>query len=1117
MSRNLLPTLRRHPNPANIPQGVVGGWSKISSPADLSKLDFGAAGKDEVRTNVQSIPSPWARMNLFRTAFEADLHPARTLVEHELLDALELMWSSRSLVGVTASWVRVNIDDLRENAAGIGSERVDNFVDAIISLRPRGRSAQEDTAFAFDSIFLLLVNDIPVLGTSPYTGFFTSKDAAGAVPGTFFRYGHGGKVRRLRDRSKAFQRYVAKVILPQLNAPVAAPGSDVQWPVIKSTLKPWLEKEVRDSAIDEGSGQWEAAAEQQKLDRDEVRGGLQLFRKREGGQVAESRWLLRQGIEQNLAPLILIPDQFDGELYDGASGIRLPADLYSLERDVLPGVQVAYPWVSPEAHWFTDTILLLEQPLTDGNTWGFQKFVCNYRGDDVRLKRKQFSIPLSRSFFEHFAPSALDEMIKITVSDAGSIEVQLSFKVGPDDSVRSVTVKRVYDTSNIFQTSGPSLALWPSFDDQNWKDYALFRHDANPNAARVLELRASSGGRELKLRHQIRSDHSRVYHFENRPDVFEFLNIVHGVGALAESCGVILPKLKTSKDNIASSWQVGVDFGTSNTVVSVLQSGADAPRIFESDDVLLPITELAPDAALQRDSYFFPQRIAKAPFGTVVVFSNVMPDFVLANNPVALRVNIPFSGHVEGDKDNRVQGDLKWSIDNQSSFLTQSFLRHVAVTILAHARNDGVSAGNISFICAYPRSFSPTQQNQLRHTWISVMEALSRQIPGIAQFSAPVFVDESKAVLHYFYNAQQGLTSSKPTVVIDIGGGTSDIAVYGQGKALALDSAILGGRNLTGRSQGAAAVDQLRNPFVRALATWATGQGFDRDEAAHTAVTKYLSDGQDHLAFSYLITSEWFRENGRRFTGTGSFYSFQTLSLYFFASLFHYAGLSLRALGSEHAESSQMPHTILLAGNGSRYLHWLTDLTEDSTQNHFRLALARIFVRAAAGDPSQSLPRVEVSEHPKLEVALGLTAKRNPNLDESGVKESSLVGERISTSSAVIEKNVLDRVGDGALLRESEIHQLKWNAGEMEIERFHKSLQGELPALQGYGRHWRTNADTLSGFLNQCTAEAIQNMTTAKLSFVAGPDHEYRGSLLLLEMTAVLEKMASENFKRIAT
>ena len=92
MSRNLLPRLRSAPTPANIPEGAVGQWSEIQGPEELVKIDYEDPAGEELRTRIQSIPSPWARMLLFRAALEDPGHPARSLVENEILDAFEFVW-----------------------------------------------------------------------------------------------------------------------------------------------------------------------------------------------------------------------------------------------------------------------------------------------------------------------------------------------------------------------------------------------------------------------------------------------------------------------------------------------------------------------------------------------------------------------------------------------------------------------------------------------------------------------------------------------------------------------------------------------------------------------------------------------------------------------------------------------------------------------------------------------------------------------------------------------------------------------------------------------------------------------------------------------------------------
>src|SRR2546423_1671612 len=134
MSRNLLPVLRRYPNPANIAQGKVGEWSRIAIPADLAKLDYGAEDRNQLRTRVQSIPNPWGRMLLFKNALETELHPARELVEQELLDAFEFLWSLGTMTGVAPRLERISISEVIAQAESIGSQRVDDLAAALASL-----------------------------------------------------------------------------------------------------------------------------------------------------------------------------------------------------------------------------------------------------------------------------------------------------------------------------------------------------------------------------------------------------------------------------------------------------------------------------------------------------------------------------------------------------------------------------------------------------------------------------------------------------------------------------------------------------------------------------------------------------------------------------------------------------------------------------------------------------------------------------------------------------------------------------------------------------------------------------------------------------------------------
>src|SRR5688500_3384096 len=142
MPRNLLPRLRQAPNPANIPQVTVGGWSRISVPDDLAKLHY---GKDDgkLRTRIQSIPNPWARLLQFKNALEDDEHPARALVQNELLDAFEFLWSMRERGTGAPEFRTIRIAGLAAPSQPPVSERGGQFARAPREPSPRrGRRAE---------------------------------------------------------------------------------------------------------------------------------------------------------------------------------------------------------------------------------------------------------------------------------------------------------------------------------------------------------------------------------------------------------------------------------------------------------------------------------------------------------------------------------------------------------------------------------------------------------------------------------------------------------------------------------------------------------------------------------------------------------------------------------------------------------------------------------------------------------------------------------------------------------------------------------------------------------------------------------------------------------------
>jgi hypothetical protein len=1130
MSRNLLPRFRDKPNPANIEALPPGRWTPLQNPVELAKLELPAENASEIRTRIQSIPSPWARLHLFRNALEDPQHPAHRLVQNELLDALEFIWSQGSARNAHVAVERIRLDDLRAMAQDTGSVRVEDFADALVELSPR-RTDGGSMQSAVPTTSILLVNGTPVAASSPYTVLFTAEDAGrGEATRGLFRYAAGAEHRPLSARPFQFQRYVAQVLLPQLEG--TAPESVdeyVAWNVVQGCVTAWLKTALRECR--QGRGQrvadqltpspdaegWKTAAASLHLEPIGTQrfGGVLLYRRRPGAELDESRWRLRTAARGAAAPIVVDPASFDGRFYEGAPPVKLPADLARLDRQVLPGVDVHHPWVSPQTDWLTDQLFLLGEPLRPQSVKGLKGYRAP-QGGDPRFAQPRLALPLRSEFFRFFAPDDVDRMLTVEVLSNGSVAVALTVPVGSDDDPGEVVVRRVYPDTHVLKQYGPELTLWPAFAHPAWTEYTVFRTDREQFVAEHVELRAYGGGEPLALAGQgRRTPLVRAAAFAARPEILEFRNTATGTGDRAEPLGVVLPDLPPARDAHETRWAVGVDFGTSNTIVSVRENQEAAADIFSAESLVLPLTDEGAETREFLAGYFFPPAVLAEPFGTAVVHVAGLPQLDLSREPAAVRVNVPFSGMVRNDgTTNRVTGDLKWSSEREAYFLSSAFLRHVVATVVAEGLRRGVKPESISILFSYPRSFSDDQVRSLEGQWRDVHATF--QARGLGGVSIARGLDESRSVLRHFFNAAGAGTLGSGNVIMDVGGGTTDLAAYGEGRTLLLDSVLLGGKNLTGPRQQAAGREGLTNPFVQALVRWA--QANDLPHAHRDVLDKYMAEGQIHLAFTYLVRTPWFSSGqASRFWVSPEFRAFQAMIFYFFAALFHYTGLAFRALPpAEGSKGPRLPESITLAGNGSQYLHWLTNLQPGAPGDAYRRALSDILVAAAGAEPGPVV-QVQVSAKPKEEVARGLVAPVvNESLAVDPLAAGPVVGEHLTVQlGAEGPPRPLDpatRLGLADKFTADRLATIRWPEGEMEGERFHASLLRAGERLLPLGGTWAELPDRYRAVFSGLGRTGLRNATLQKLEYLVNQAGSYRGSLFILEATVVLERMTDTYF-----
>lgn len=1107
MARNLLPRLR---SPANIPLAKVGEWTVIPAPADLAKLEHSTDRDADLRRRVQSVPNPWARLLLFHNALQDPDHPARGLVENELLDALEFVWQT----GPQCEFVPIRLDALGGYASFAGSARVDDFAAALAELAPTKFGART----GLEAVTIALLAGKPIFASSPYTLLFTAEDAAVADTGHFFRYASGEAPRRLAQRPPEFQRYVAQVLMPQLTM---IDGAQADAGEVQRCVKPWMEKEIRQASeqatdaqlkrdlIAAPSPDWRASAEALGIQDYRQVGGLTIYTQRPGAQLTRSSWRLRCAVPG--APIVVHPAVFDGIYFSGAARITLPSSLGSLPKDHLPGLGVAGAWVNPELDWLTSELLLISDPLMPSSVQGFRRYQVN-PGAPAEFTDARMMIPLKGDFFRFFRPEDVDELLSIQVLNSGDVEVTLQVPIGAADRDQSITVRKVYAGSSIKrQVLGPNLAVWPSFKSPSWHQYAVFRHDGSSQMARYYKLVPAVDGIPLPGEQQEWTPTTSVLTTGVPPEALEILRV--SPNGAQESMGVLLPKYAETPATGNLTWNVGVDFGTSNTVVSV-KEGAGAAALLNVSNLVLPLTRAAGSTDEFLKSYFLPGALEPRPFATALVCVRNSPTRPLAQDPLGLRANIPVTGRVQAWETTQVVGDLKWTARAHDAHLPATFIRQVIATVLAAAVQRGVPPSQVKFSWAYPRAFSAAQRSQLEGLWAQALDTFSAV--GVSSQSLTGSLDESQSALQHFFNAGVIAPAQDLTAIVDVGGGTSDIAVYGHNRPAVLDSVMLGGRNLTGRLLQGETAAAMENPFARAFLNWAESAELPDDE--QKIVRAYRIDQQEHLAFSYLIGTRWFAVHRTSFIAEEAHHAFQLTVLYFFGAIGYYLGLTLRAPDVQQEFPDELPFRIILAGNGSRYLHWLTDFQQGEDRDVFRRVFARLVAAGARASSSARLPTVEFSLTPKEEVARGLIAAATLDMTPPpGVGHGSVVGENVELAGGPGQTATSfaaeSRFSVGATIQAGDVQRLRWLAGESEIERYHNALIEASGELAARGQPWPSAGAKYMEHFHSIDIRSIQHDAANRLQYLATIADGFQGSLFILEASVTLESLLKRLFR----
>ena len=631
-----------------------------------------------------------------------------------------------------------------------------------------------------------------------------------------------------------------------------------------------------------------------------------------------------------------------------------------IDTIVLAGIE----WRSPE-EFFQEQMVLLP---------GANVFCNSFDSDTTTVSNKFTAIlPIKPELAEIFSTSEeLLKRINIEYIDRnGKATATLTFDFalkGIDGKEVTYKFQKVYSQADntlikVAATEIPVVEIWPDFICDAWKNYYLHYSNSRSEAADVADAKAKNlcffapwSSKKAFTANMPTNELADIF-TTNMNDFPEALTCTYvSAGGTPIKAGMIfLKKPKKIDPKAALNWKVGIDFGTSATMIFFVKGGA-TPQPLNLKPHLYPVTNSDKATRSARTTLNFisnnDKLIRDGSFLSVFHLLNHHIDGVKKIQPLQdghvllLNSNSPY--HKEEQYTDFIDTNIKWDKTNK----LEAYIQQICMQIFVEALSYDV--GNISWNFSYPLAFTSLQYKNFIGTCQNAVNMLNpdKSIP----FSFHR-LSESEALAYYFYNLNGGKLNH--SICIDIGAGTTDISIISGAprKIIFHTSVQYAGRHIFN------SIYENFSLFAR------TNEKFENPLTNKVAQATIDLDMRDN--------SEEYVKNLRQILAdkATSVQAERTLQLAHLAvaGLFYYLGKILKALREANFYTSDTLPQVFVGGNGSRIFNWLTqgvELEDDSPDTEI---LKKMLADASdwASDKLDGFS-LKLSKTPKVEVASGM-------------------------------------------------------------------------------------------------------------------------------------------------
>lgn len=944
-----------------------------------------------------SIPSPFARMDLVRTAFETvstadtsgkvDLD--KTSDAHKLVsDALDIGQIFFNLQRHTEKlkvvrWNKeLEIEQL-VNSNNKGHQHLGNTLDLFLR-----QDAGQYNFDMVDDLFILKYNHKVIGGTSPSTLFFAA--ARADEMNVDIQFGNDvmldPKILPLYKREDDYVRYLFSM---QKNINGFSEAFKEVTKYLKASLEA-LEKHNPDlyDLVHNDKGQFYEQLEEQHLPADigvpiSVLNNLRL--KNAGVSSFQSDFQILSDKYDGVPPLVLPSGTFSKKWkytsapWDQSTDVPQEPSI-PLESRKLPGLSQVYPFLS-ESDFLSDTLVKLPYNIDE------DKFKC--------FGASNFLIPIKPIFFDFFNAEELGKKVKLEIKETGfgglaTVHLAIPTTKGLIEFKKTYEPKRVgapvsTDNRGSITTIQVNLAITPFIKVSTAPiDYTvgILNTDEHISHLKVTPKRGIDAAMAaIETVSQRRTNKPTGFvqiteYFSFKED-FDYLEL-----QIDDNTCLCFPKLKIPT-NGAKQFRFALDFGTTNTHIEYTTNEnpvgfnieeRDTQIVFLKDLRKVANKELNDGQKMLRNGLdlmsqeLFPNIIKKGnvyqfPIRTCLLENQTIDHETSVKLFNDLNIGFDFGNRFINNHLN-YETTLKWSdVKEQKNRIRIKYFFIELLTLCKNKvlLNDG-DLDKTQFVWFYPVSMIGHQLLGMRAVW---KEAFEYVFANTGLSSERNLTEHSESIApFYYYHEKKGISAyTAPALSIDIGGGTADLVAFEKGKPSLISSFQFAGNAIFGDGLNK---DQSMNGFLRKY----LGE-FERlisnpknqlDSSNDVFGQLKSKGGNSTDLINYFFSLESHPDVVNRnlpISLSGSLnqdQDFKILFVVYYSALFYHVAQILKEKGIAP------PSDILFSGNGSKSIFILNSGEQknwDATQNLVNAVFNEVY------GVNDTNVRVEIDDNPK--------------------------------------------------------------------------------------------------------------------------------------------------------